>query len=406
MLRRLRLSSRILFARLAIVALLFAAPVTAQPVCAPFDDAGCAARPQTPSRGVPPAPTTAPAPTRQLLFFWGVGCPHCDAAKPALQRLAASHPGWSVEQIEVRQSAEGRARFLSAAARLGVNPPGIPLFVAGDRWVLGYQGDATLASLQALLRDQAPRDELRLPLVGDVDPARVSLLRFTVLVGLLDGLNPCAFYVLVVLLGILLHVRERARIALYGATFVVMSGVVYFIFMTAWLNAFALLGAVAWITRGLGLALLVMGLINLKDLVWFKGGGVSLMIPARAKPALFRRMRAIAQSARLPAAFAGIAALALVVNLVELGCTLGLPAMYTHVLSRREGLSAGARYAWLALYNVAYVVPLAAIVAAYAITLKRVTMTEARARVLKGVSGALLVGFGLVFLLAPQWLRG
>lgn len=340
-----------------------------------------------------------------MVFFWGVGCPHCERAKPALDRLAREDRSLTIERVEVRESAAGRARYVAETTRLRVSPPGIPLFVSGDRWVLGYQGAATDARLRALLRDERDASAVDLPLVGRVDPRAISLPRFTLLVGLIDGVNPCAFYVLVVLLGILLHVRERARIALYGATFVVMSGVVYFLFMTAWLNAFALVGSVGWITRALGAALLAMGLVNLKDLVWFKRG-VSLVIPDRAKPGLFRRMRAIAGAASLPAAFAGIAALALVVNLVELGCTLGLPAMYTHVLSLRTDLSAAARYGYLALYNVAYVVPLALIVALYALTLRRVAMTEARARALKGVSGAMLVAFGLIFLLAPSWLRG
>lgn len=243
-----------------------------------------------------------------------------------------------------------------------------------------------------------------MPLLGRVEAGRVSLPTFTLVVGLLDGFNPCAFYVLFVLLGILLHVRSRARMALYGATFVVMSGVVYFLFMGAWLNAFALVGDVRGITRGLGVVLLAMGAINLKELVWFKQG-VSLMIPEGAKPGLFRRMRGIARSASLPAAFGGIAALAFVVNLIELGCTLGLPAMYTRVLSLQPGLSPAARYAYLALYNVAYVVPLALIVTAYVLTMRRIELTERRAKVLKAVSGALLLLFGLLFVFAPAWMR-
>lgn len=381
------------------LAMLFARGLAAQPVCPPFADAGCDVVALQGDTAHPPVAA------RRLVFFWGVGCPHCEEAKPALDRLAAEDRGLIIERVEVRQSASGRERFLAETARLRVNPPGIPLFVVGDRWILGYQGAATDAQLRALTRGGAAPRAVDLPFIGSVDPRAVSLPRFTFLVGLVDGVNPCAFYVLVVLLGILLHVRERARVALYGATFVVMSGTVYFLFMTAWLNAFALVGEARWITRALGAALLAMGLINLKDLFWFKRG-VSLVIPDRAKPGLFRRMRSIAQAASLPAAFAGIAALAFVVNLVELGCTLGLPAMYTHVLSLRADLSPAARYGYLALYNVAYVVPLGVIVAAYALTLKRVAMTEARARALKGVSGVMLVAFGLIFLLAPSWLRG
>lgn len=393
-------------------ALLLGAPTVAraQHVCAPFSDAGCA--PSSPaSPGVPSAPRAATdggvSGDGVVLFFWGEGCPHCEEARPVVARLAAEVAGLRVETLEVRRDAVGRARFLAEVARLGIRPASIPLFVRGDRWEMGFDPATGPARLRALVRGDTPSEGaagVDVPLLGRVEAGRVSLPTFTLVVGLLDGFNPCAFYVLFVLLGILLHVRSRARMALYGATFVVMSGVVYFLFMGAWLNAFALVGDVRGITRGLGVVLLAMGAINLKELVWFKQG-VSLMIPEGAKPGLFRRMRGIARSASLPAAFGGIAALAFVVNLIELGCTLGLPAMYTRVLSLQPGLSPAARYAYLALYNVAYVVPLALIVTAYVVTMRRIELTERRAKVLKAVSGGLLLLFGLLFVIAPGWLR-
>jgi hypothetical protein len=206
-----------------------------------------------------------------------------------------------------------------------------------------------------------------------------------------------------VLLGILMHVKERKRLFLFGGIFVVMSGVVYFLFMTVWVGLFHLVGLSRPITIVLGLVVLVMGLINLKELIWFKKG-VSLMISDKAKPKLYKRMRGIARAASLPAAVLGIVTLAFFVNLIELGCTLGLPAIYTRILSLREELSFGARYGYLALYNLAYIVPLAVIVIVYAMTFKRLTLGERGAKVLKGVSGTLLVLFGLLFIAAPELL--
>ncbi len=233
-----------------------------------------------------------------------------------------------------------------------------------------------------------------MPLFGSLDWRAVSFPVFTVLVGLADGFNPCAFWVLTVMLSLLLHVRSRRRLALLGGLFVVMSGVVYFLFMTAWTAMFALAGMSLWLTQLLGAALLAMGLINLKELVWF-GKGPSLMIPEGAKAGLYRRMRAIASAASVPAAVAGIGALAFVVNLIELGCTVGLPAVYTRVLTMQPGVGPAGRYAYLALYNLAYVVPLGLVVVVYAVTLNRLTLTERGAKVLKTVSGVLLTSFGI-----------
>jgi hypothetical protein len=235
--------------------------------------------------------------------------------------------------------------------------------------------------------------------MGTVDPASVSLPALTLAMGLVDGVNPCAMWVLIVLMGILLHVKTRRRMLLYAGAFVLMSGVVYFAFMTAWATLFQLVGLSRIATMILGGALLAMGLVNLKEIFWFKKGP-SLVIPERAKPGLFRRMRDIAAAASLPAALGGILALAFIVNLIELGCTIGLPAVYTRILSLRE-ISSGARYAYLALYNMAYVVPLLVIAITFIALQRRLTMNERAAKVLKGISGVLLSIFGVLFLVAP-----
>ena len=354
-----------------------------------------------------PAPAATPpaTATQRLVFFWGVGCPHCEAAKPFVDALARD-ASLDVERVEVRQDAAGRARFIQTMRELGGGAAGVPTFVVGRAYVVGYGGASTEAEVRAAIaRGGAPTTESRvrsvtLPLLGDVDPTAISLPTFTLLIGLVDGVNPCAMWVLLVLLSILVHVKSRQRLLLFGGTFVLASGVVYFVFMTAWIGVFSLVGLSRPVTLVLGLVVLSMGLINLKELFWFKRG-VSLMIPDKAKPTLFRRMRAIAASASLPAAFLGISVLAFLVNLIELGCTLGLPAVFTRILTLRSDLSGVARFGYLVLYNVAYVIPLAVIVAAYALTLHRLTLSERGAKLLKAVSGVLLVSFGLLFLLAP-----
>ncbi|MGZ3438077.1 MAG: glutaredoxin family protein, partial [Polyangia bacterium] len=198
--------------------------------------------------------SAAPAAEERLVVFWGIGCPHCEEARPAVAALVAENPGLAVEWIEVRQDAAGRARFFATVERLGVEGAGVPMFVLGDRALVGFRKGTTERQLREALRDARPGSSsaaprtVELPLVGTIDPARISFPLFTVIIGLADGINPCAFYVLIVLLGLLLHVRSRRRLALYGGIFVVMSGVVYFLFMTAWLGVFLAVGGARWIT--------------------------------------------------------------------------------------------------------------------------------------------------------------
>jgi hypothetical protein len=163
----------------------------------------------------------------------------------------------------------------------------------------------------------------------------LGLPLFTVVLGLLDGFNPCAMWVLLFVLSLLVNLRDRRKMAVIGATFVLVSGVVYFAFMAAWLNLFLLVGVSRSTQVVLAVIAGVIGALNVKDAVAI-GDSLSLTIPASARPGLYARVRAIVTAESLASALAGVIVLAVLVNVIELLCTAGLPALYTRILTLHE----------------------------------------------------------------------
>jgi thiol-disulfide isomerase/thioredoxin len=188
-----------------------------------------------------------------LSFFWGVGCPHCEEARPFLEQLQRERPELRVEAIEVRNDPAGRQRFIDTMRRLGATAAGIPTFVVGDRYLVGFTRGVSEAQISrlvdgALERSSAPAaaasDVVQTKWFGRLSASELGLPLFTLALGLLDGFNPCAMWVLIFLLAMLAGQRDRARMALTAGTFVVVSGVIYFIFMAAWLSVFLVVGGV------------------------------------------------------------------------------------------------------------------------------------------------------------------
>jgi hypothetical protein len=240
---------------------------------------------------------------------------------------------------------------------------------------------------------------LTLPLVGRTDLASLPLLALTVILGALDSFNPCAFFVLFTLLGILVHARSRRRMLLIGGVFVLFSGIVYFAFMAAWLNVFLHIGELHAVTFVAGLVALCVGGINVKDFFRFKQG-ISLMIPESRKPGLFARMRSLLHETSLPAMFLGTVVLAVAANTYELLCTAGFPMVFTRILTLNR-LRPAEYYLHLILYNAVYVLPLAAVVVTFSLTLGSRKLSESQGRVLKLVSGLMMLGLGAVILVDP-----
>ncbi len=247
-----------------------------------------------------------------------------------------------------------------------------------------------------------PGTTLHLPFVGTVNAQALSLPLLTVVLGGMDAFNPCAFFVLLFLLSLLVHARSRTRMMIVGGTFVLFSGVVYFIFMAAWLNVFLIAGELRVITIIAGLLALTVAALNVKDYFWFKEGP-SLSIPDAAKPGLFKRMREVVTTGNMGPMLASTVLLAIVANSYELLCTAGFPMVYTRALTLAH-LESWQYYAWLAAYNVIYVLPLLAIVTVFTRTMGARKLSESEGRILKLVSGFMMLGFGLVLLFAPNLL--
>jgi hypothetical protein len=225
---------------------------------------------------------------------------------------------------------------------------------------------------------------------------------FTLVVGLVDGFNPCATWVLLFLLAMLVNLKSRPRMALIAGTFVIVSGAVYFAFMAAWLTLFMAVGISQPVRILLAVVSISIGTVNLKDFFTL-GRGPSLSIPESAKPGLYRRVRAILHAEDIAGAMVGIVMLAFLVNLVELLCTAGLPALYTGILTSQQ-LHPWEYYAYLMLYIAAYMLDDAILVTVGVVTLGKRKLQERGGRWLKLLSGAVILMLGVLLLLRPGWL--
>ena len=190
--------------------------------------------------------------------------------------------------------------------------------------------------------------------------------------------------------------------ALIAGTFVLVSGAVYFAFMAAWLNIFLVVGMSTTLRFALGSLALVIGVINVK--YFLAPQGFTLSIPATAKPGIYARMRAIVRADSLLLALPAAAALAVVVNFIELLCTAGFPAMYTAILVQQD-LNPAAHFAYLGLYILGYIADDSLMVAAAVLVLSSNKLTERTGRWLKLLSGAAMLALGGVMILHPEWLQ-
>jgi len=362
-------------------------------------------------------------PPPEIEVFVREGCSHCDAAKAFLDELARERPGLRVSLVDIRRDPAALARLGALSRDAGIAQPGVPTILVGAELIVGFDapastgaqiraaldhaklpasaGSASVCAVADDLACKAPRGEsVEIPFTGrSVSVDDLGLPLFTVVIGLLDGFNPCSMWVLILMISMLATLGDRRRMLAIAGTFVLIEGIAYFAFMAAWLNLFLLIGLSRISEIVIALLAMVAAAINLKDFVAF-GRGITLSIPAAAKPDIYARLRAILRAEHLWPALAGTAVLAVLVQIVELLCTSGFPALYTRILTLRV-LDSAAYYGYLLLYNLMYMLDDVVILAIGVATLSQRRLQEKEGRYLKLAAGLVMLGLG-IYLLVPR----
>jgi len=368
-------------------------------------------------------------------LFYSITCANCTKARLFIRELKEKYPEVLFHELEIVKTRKNQELFMGLNERLNITVPGVPIFIFGNDYLVGFKNNElyrmkVVGMIERQLSIQNPRTwknnkrsrfierlitrknnttppsrdkEILVPVAGRINPSSISLPVFTLFLGLVDGINPCAMWVLMFLLALLVNTHDRRKLLIVGIVFVFSSWVVYLIFMIAWLNIFTIFGIRQSVTVIFAVIVISIGLINVKELFFFKRG-VSLMIPDRARPKIITKMRKIMENPSMLISIAGTASLAFIVNLIEFGCTIGLPAVYTKVLSY-QNIRMPAKYLYTVLYNIAYTIPLFTIVVLFAVTLGKYRLQEKHGRLLKGISGVLMLTLGVLLIVSPRLLE-
>ncbi len=376
-----------------------------------------------------PTDNPLPAPSKEVpcihVFIIG-DCPQCNSVLPYIGSLNAR------QDIELKihdVSDEGEKELYSQFKEIySLSDAGFPIVFIGNKYLAGET--AILENLDSEItkcedagcvcpaskingitpyppqpKDITPEEStvVELPVLGKIDTENMPLPLFTIIIAGLDSFNPCAFFILFFLLSMLIYAKSRKRMLLIGFTFVFVSALMYFLFMAAWLNLFLLIGEIMLVTTIAGAIALVVGLINVKDFFFFEKG-ISLVIPESAKPKLFQKMRNLLKATSLTSMMAGTIVLAIAANSYELLCTAGFPMVFTRILTLNN-IPSTEYYLYLALYNLVYVIPLLIIVLMFVITLGAKKLSEWQGRVLKLISGTMMLCLGSILLIDPALLN-
>lgn len=351
----------------------------------------------------------------ELIYFWGDGCPHCAKEKVFLDKLEKKYPELEIKRYEVWYNQENQKLFQEFVQKYGISQAGVPLTIIKDKYFVGYRDDETSGKeienyIKETLEKEKPaetaNEKIKLPVLGEINLSKLSLPLLAVTLGAIDGFNPCAMWILLFLIALLINARSRKRLWLVGGTFIAASGLVYFLILSAWLNLFLAVSYVNLTRTLIGLFALGFGVWQLKEFITYNPGVCRVLglkpkgFKEKLENGLKNKAEKLVVSPLTLAMLGGIIILAVGVNLIEFFCSAGIPAIFTRILALNQ-LSGVSYYFYLLLYTFVFMLDDLVVFSLALITLKKIGVAEKYNYWATLIGGLLILILGLLLIFKP-----
>ena len=307
-----------------------------------------------------------------LYLFYSKTCSTCAKEKVYLEELKGKYDYLNVIMYEVTENEDNNSLMKNVKEALKEKDIHVPYTVIGTMGLIGFNDTIASQMEDAIIKYNTtnhvdivyakqnnlnidykidyPEGNYNLPILGDVNPKEVSLPLISTIIGLVDGFNPCAMWVLIFLISMLFNMKNRKRMWILGLTFLVTSALVYLVFMMSWLQVAISLTSIKWFRYIISLIALIGGYINISSYIKsLKEKDGCHVVDSNKRKKIFDRIRKFTSEKSIFIALFGIIGLAVSVNLIELACSSGLPLIYTQILALND-LSSLQHFLYICLY--------------------------------------------------------
>lgn len=363
-----------------------------------------------------------------LYLFYSSTCPHCKDERNYLKDLQQKYDYLNVHEYEVHDNISVTAKVKD---ELGIKESYVPITIIGSDYMIGFSTatksdiemlidvyhnndgcDATKKIIQGksikscLKQNEAIKKNSNikeLPLIGKVDVKKVSLPLISIIIGLVDGFNPCAMWILLFLITMLINMKDRKRMWILGFTFIISSALVYLLFMLAYLKVASAL-IQTWFKYLIALIALIGGIINLKAYFKTRKKDIGCTVTdAKKRKKIVDKIRKILTEKSFILSFIGIIALAFSVNLIELACSAGLPVLFTQIIAMNN-LSVVATIFYFFLYLLFFMIDDIIVFIIAMVTFKVTGISNKYSKYSHLIGGIIMVIIGLLMAFKTEWL--
>lgn len=243
--------------------------------------------------------------------------------------------------------------------------------------------------------------DFKIPFIGNVNIEKWSLPAMSLVLGFIDGFNPCAMWVLVTFLIVLMQVGDKKKMLQIAGLFIVAEAIMYYLILNVWLGVWDFVGLDSIVTSIVGFVAIGGGLFFLWE--WKTSDGTCKVTNLEQRQKTTSKIKKIANMEMTAVAVVAIIGLALSVNIIEFACSIGIPQAYTKILDL-NGLGFWQSQIYTLLYIIMYMVDDLIVFGLAFYAADKMHLTTKYSKICNLIGGVLMLVLGALLLLAPEML--
>ena len=371
-----------------------------------------------------------------LYLYFGDGCPHCEAEMKYLNKIEKEYPNLKIVKKEVWYDDNNSLELKKVCDVFSIDRIGVPTNVIGETIIRGYsEGNSGkieraikyysnpdneyIDAVDGIINDNYTYKEkeksfekeeekqdgdmtIDVPVAGDVNLKNVSLTTAAVIIGLIDGFNPCAMWVLLFLISVLIGMKNKKRMWILGVAFLFTSALVYMLIMLAWISIAVKITTIIWIRNIIAIVALIGGIINLRSFFTHQDSGCEVVDDKKRKT-IFKKIKKFTSEKSFILALIGVIGLAISVNMVELACSAGLPLVFTELLAINN-VNLFMKIMYTILYIIFFLIDDLIVFVIAMFTMKITGISTKYNKFSHLLGGIVMLIIGILLIIKPEWL--
>lgn len=342
-----------------------------------------------------------------IYLFYSKICPHCQKEEKYFETLKEKYQDKiNIYTYEVTENKTNNEIMKSLKKELKENSQGVPFTIIGSKTFLGYDeslNERIENTIESYLDENTKTNNTyTIPILGKIEAKNASIILIAIILGFIDGFNPCAMWILLLLINMCISIKDKKKMLIVCLTFIITSGIIYFLSMLG-IGFILDLTTISYIRNIIAILAIILGIYNLYTYLKTRKQTGCHVVKKEKRKTIITKINNILNNKNTLLMFGGTIILATSVSLVEMACSLGFPTIFLELLSINN-IHSFLKVTYLLIYILFYLIDDIVVLFLSIKAFETKGISTKYNKYVHLIGGLIMILMGVLLIFKPEWI--